>query len=281
MSAGYRINRASFGAGLGWLPASAEWMRRGFRPIFGVAVLWLAVSLIAVIPLIGQAMLAVITPLLTAGVMVAFDRIGEGKAPPAATLFASWHDPLRRGRLLMLGAFGMAGGLTAALVLVSWLSSQIGADQLEAAVRSPEAMAEALAGASLGMGLVLSASVMGLVLAALYFAIPLVMFGRAPVGAALVTSLRAVFANWLAFIGFLLATVAVVFGLMVMLLLITSVLNVALGAVGGWISQVLLLIGVMLFQVLMTGAQYLAFSQIFGWSPGLEDESSEPTDLTP
>lgn len=281
MSSAYRIDRAGFGTGLGWLPASAEWMRRGFRSLFSVAALWLLVSLIAVIPLIGQAVLAVLTPLLTAGVMVAFDRLGEGKVPPPATLFAGWHDPVRRARLLMLGAFGMAGGLTAALVLVSWLSNQLGAEQLEAAVRSPEAMAEALAGASLGGGLVLSGAVMAVVLGALYFAIPLVMFGRAPVGTALLTSLRAVLSNWIAFVGFLVASVAVLVGLMVILLLLTSVLNIALGAVGAWISQIILLVGVMLFQVLMTGAQYLAFSQIFGWSPGLEDDSTDRNDLTP
>lgn len=281
MSGGYTIHRARFSEGLGWLPASAEWMRRGFRPMFGVAALWLAVSLIAVIPVVGQAVLAVITPLLTAGVMLAFDRLGEGRTPLPSTLFAGWQDPLRRGRLLMLGVFAMAGGLAAALVLVSWLTNQIGADQLEAAMRSPETMAEALAGASLGGGLLLSGGIMALVLAALYFAIPLILFGRAPVLAALTTSLRAVLGNWIAFLGFLLAAVAVVAGVFIVLLVITSVLTLALGPVGGFVSQIILLIGIMLFQVLMTGAQYLAFCRIFGWSPGLEDEQESSGDLEP
>lgn len=281
MSTDYRIQRIGFRQGLAWIPASAEWMRRGFRPIFSIAALWLGISLIAVIPVVGQAILALITPMLTAGVMLAFDRLGEGKAPPPSTLFAAWADPVRRSRLLMLGVFGMIGGLMAALVLVSWLSSQLGADQLEAAVRSPEAMAEALAGASLSGGLLMSGAVMALVLGALYFAVPLVMFGRAAVLSALVTSLRAVLRNWIAFAGFVLTALGVAIGLFIVLLLVSSVLTLALGTFGNFFVQVIVLLSVMLFQVLMTGAQYLAFSQVFGWSPGLEDELPGDQDLIP
>lgn len=281
MNGGYTIQRVGFRQGLAWIPASAEWMRRGFRPIFSIAALWLGVSLIAVIPLVGQAILALITPLLTAGVMLAFDRLGEGKTPPPTTLFSAWSDPLRRSRLLMLGVFGMIGGLVAAVVLVSWLSNQLGPDQLEAAVQSPEAMAQALADVSLGGGLVMSGAVMALVVAAMYFAVPLVMFGRAPVFSGLATSLRAVLRNWAAFVGFLLAAIGVVAGVFIVLLLVSGVLTLALGNFGNFFAQVMLLLAVMLFQVLMTGAQYLAFSQVFGWSPGLEDELPGRDDLVP
>ncbi|MFW5816889.1 MAG: hypothetical protein ACOCVP_08530, partial [Wenzhouxiangella sp.] len=94
-------------------------------------------------------------------------------------------------------------------------------------------------------------------------------------------SLRAVLGNWLAFAGFVLAAIAVVIGLFIVLMLISSVLTLALGGVGEFISQAILLLAVMLFQVLMTGAQYLAFSQVFGWSPGLEDELPDSDDLVP
>ncbi|MFP4208143.1 MAG: BPSS1780 family membrane protein [Wenzhouxiangella sp.] len=277
----FPIRQVGFRSGLAWLPASAEWMRRGFRPLLAIAGLWLGVSMVALLPLVGQAILALITPLLSAGVMLAFDRLGERQLPPPATLFSAWNDPLRRSRLLMLGVFGMFGGLAAAVVLVTWLSNQIGADRLEAAVQSPEAMAEALAGASLGGGLLLSGAVMLLVLAALYFAVPLVMFGRAQVIPALSASLRAVVSNWAAFAGFALAAFGVVFGLFIIVLLVSSVLTLALGTPGGFLVQLIILVTVMLFQVLMTGAQYLAFSQIFGWSPGLEqDQRDDGTDLT-
>jgi hypothetical protein len=249
--------------------------------LFAIAGLWLGISLIAVIPLIGQTVLALITPLLTAGVMLAFDQLGEGKQPAPATLVAAWRDPVRRSRLLSLGIFAMLGGLLAAMVLVSWLSSQVGAQALEAAVQSPEAMAQTLAGASLGGGLLGSGLVMIVVLAGLFFATPLVMFGRAPTLTALTISLRAIATNWLAFVGFAIAAAAIATGLLIILLIVSSVLTLALGNFGSLIIQVLMLIAVMLFQVLMAGAQYLAFSQIFGWSPGLEDTPDDESEITP
>jgi len=281
VSGHFPIQSVGFKAGLNWLPASAEWMRRGFRALFGVAGLWLGISLVAIIPLVGQTVLALITPLLTAGVMLAFDQLGEGKQPAPGTLVAAWRDPFRRSKLLSLGIFAMLGGLVAAMVLVSWLSSQVGADALEAAVQSPEAMAQTMAGDSLGGGLLGSGLVMVIVLAGLFFAIPLVMFGRASTLTALATSLRAIARNWLAFVGFAIGAFAVAAGVLVMLLIISSVLTLALGNLGSLMVQVLMLIAMMLFQVLMAGAQYLAFCQIFGWSPGLEDTPDDEGEITP
>ena len=172
----------------------------------------------------------------------------------------------------------MLGGLMAAVVLVSWLSNQIGTEALEAAVQSPDAMAQALSGASLGGGLLASGILMVLVLAGLYFAIPLVMFGKAGAVKAIVTSLSAVGKNWLAFIGFGIAAMAVAGGILIVLLLVSSVLTLALGTMGSLFVQVLMLIAMMLFQILMAGAQYMAFCQIFGWSPGLEDEPVNDAD---
>ncbi|TVS12657.1 MAG: hypothetical protein EA419_04145 [Wenzhouxiangella sp.] len=278
MSHQYNFQRVGFAQGLGWLPASAEMMRRGFRPLAAIAALWLGVSLIVVIPLIGQVVLALITPLLTAGVLLAFDRLGQRRVPEPTTLFAGWRDPMRRSGLLMLGVVAMAGGLAAALILASWLGAQLGEDQLEAALQSPEALAEALTGVSLAGGFLLAGAVLGLVLAGLYFAIPLIMFGRAPTLTAFITSIKAVVANWLAFVGYLIALLAVVIGLVIIVLLVTSFLTLALGPVGAFIAQILLLLVAMLFQVLQAGAQYLAFSQIFGWSPGLEEEDAGDDD---
>ncbi len=281
MRSEFPITRVGFRSGLGWLPVSAEWMRRGFRPLFAIAALWLGMSLIAIVPLVGQTLLALLTPLLTAGVMLAFDRIGEGKWPPPGTLFAAWTDSVRRSRLLALGVFAMLGGLMAAIVLVTWLSNQIGTETLEAAAQSPEAMAQALSGVSLGGGLLGSGFLMVLVLAGLYFAIPLVMFGKAGPVKAVTISLSAVGKNWLAFIGFAIAAMAVAGGILIVLVLVSSVLTLALGNVGSLLVQVLMLIAMMLFQLLMAGAQYTAFCQIFGWSPGLEEESRGGSEIEP
>ena len=274
MSQTYNIHKASFRQGLSWLPASAEIMRSGLRPLVGIAALWLLVSMIGFIPLIGQLTIVIITPMLTAGVLLAFDRLGEQRIPPPTTLFAGWHDPLRRNNLLLLGLFMLGGAMTAALILFSWLGSQLGQEQLQALLsqESPEAMAEALSGVSIGGGLLLAALMMGLVLAGLYFSVALVMFGKAPAAQAFVLSIKAVLVNWVAFIGYLLALFAVALGFGFILLLVTSLLTLALGPIGAFLTQIITLLGFMLFQILMAGAQYLAFSQVFGWSPGLEDD---------
>lgn len=279
----YTIHRASFRQGLGWLPASAEMMRAGFRPLLGIAALWLLVSMIGFIPLIGQFIIVIITPLLTAGVLLAFDRLGERRSPEPTILFAGWRDPARRNSLLSLGLFMIAGAMGAALILFSWLASQVGQDQLRALLdqNSPEAMAEAMLGVSVGPGVLLAALVMGLVLAGLYFSVALVMFGRAPAFAAFITSIKAVLANWIAFIGYLLALFAIGMGLVIILLLVTSVFTLALGAIGAFLTQLIFLLVIMLFQILLAGAQYLAFAQVFGWSPGLDDAAPDGPEILP
>lgn len=280
MSQSYNIHRASFRQGLSWLPASAEMMRSGFRPLLGIAALWLLVSLIGLIPLIGQLIIVIITPMLTAGVLLAFDRLGEQRIPQPTTLFAGWHDPLRRNSLLTLGLFMLGGAMAAALILFSWLGGQMGQEQLQALLRqeSPEAVAQALSNVSIGGGLLLATLVMGLVLAGLYFSVALVMFGKAPALQAFLVSIKAVLVNWVAFVGYLLALFAIALGFGFILLLVTGLLTLALGTIGAFITQIVTLLAFMLFQILMAGAQYLAFSQVFGWSPGLEDDdSSGPT----
>jgi hypothetical protein len=273
MSQTYTIHRVGFRQGLSWLPASAEMMRSGIRPLIAIAALWLLLSLIGFIPVFGQIVIVIITPLLTAGVLLAFDRLGEQRSPAPTTLFAGWHDPVRRISLLVLGLFMISGAMAAALVLFSWLGTQLGQEQMEVLLSqgSPEAMAEALSGVSIGGGLLLAALVMGLVLAGLYFSVALVMFGRAPALQAFITSIRAVLVNWVAFVGYLIALTAIVMGVGLILLLITSFLTLALGPPGAFVAQIFLLLGMMLFQIMLAGAQYLAFSQVFGWSPGLED----------
>lgn len=283
MNRSYPIHRATFRQGMSWLPASAEMMRAGFRPLLGIAALWLAVSLISFIPLIGQIIIVIITPLLTAGVLLAFDRLGEQRIPEPTILFAGWRDPTRRGSLLTLGLFMMAGAMTAALILVGWMGRQLGQERLQELIsqNSPEAMAEALIGVSIGGGLLLAALVMGLVLAGLYFAIALVMFGRAPAFSAFLTSIKAVLINWIAFAGYLIALIAIAFGLGLILLLVSGFFALALGTVGAVLTQLIFLLVMMLFQILLAGAQYLAFAQIFGWSPGLEDEQAGDPELRP
>ncbi len=277
MNAPPGFGRVGFGAGLRWLPAGAELLAAGLRPLSGVAALWLLISMIVVIPFIGHLVLALMTPLLTAGVLLAFDYSRKGKPFGATTLLAGWRDEHARGGLLGLGLWAIGGSFLAVVVLSVWLGSQIPQAELESAMGSPEALAELLSGHSIGPGLLFAAVVMAAVLATLYFAIPLVLFNRQPVWPALITSLRAVLSNWLAFLGLGVAVLAVGLGLGLILVLLVSVLSLALGQVGALISQVIFLIFTMLIQMLMAGAQYVAYCHVFG-APGNDSDDGDRRD---
>ncbi len=268
MSGGPRLQRASFSAGLRWLPAGAELMFRSPAGMIGIAALWLLLTMVAMmIPLLGQLLLVLFTPLLTGGVLIAFDKIRQRITPGPSTLFAAWPEPRRRIDLILLGSFSLAGSMLAAGVLVGWLGSQLDPTELEALANSPEALAQALIEANVGTGLLLAALLFSLVLAALFFAIPLVVFGRLPALAALINSLRAVIFNWLAFIGFGLATITMAIGLGIILALLMAVFSLALGQAGMILIQLLILAMTMFVQMLMAGAQYVGFCHLFGWNP--------------
>lgn len=258
-----QTRRVRFGDGLRWLPAGAEMLFRSPGPLAGIAALWLMVSLIAVVPIIGQGLLAVLTPLLTAGVLKAYADIATGHRPAATTLFAAWQDPQRRGALLLVGLWGIFGSLIAVSILAVWLGAQLGPEQLEQAMASPESLAATLADTALGGGVILAALAMAVVMATMYFAIPLVMFAGTPVIPSLVASIRAVLANLTAFIGLTVAVVLFVLALGLIMALLASVLSIALGNIGAMLTQILFLLMTMFIQMVMAGTQYVAFRQIF------------------
>lgn len=271
--------QVGFRAGLGWLPTAATLLAGHLGPVAGIAALWLLVSMAAVaIPLAGQVALVLFTPMLTAGVLLAFDRIRRGLTISPFVLFAGWKDPARRTGLLLVGAWSLLGSLLAAMVLAGWLGSQLTPEQLESAMANPEQLAEALAGVDIGGGLVLAIAVMSLVLASMYFAIPLILFtGRSAVPS-LLDSLKTVLLNWAAFAGLVLSVVLLALGIGVMVMLLLTVFGLALGSAAAMIGQVLILLVTMLVQVLMAGAQYVAFQNVFGSAPNDGDSGAGDSD---
>ena len=271
------IRRIRFGRGLRWLPAGAELLFSNPAPLAGVAALWLLVSLIAVVPVIGQGLLAVLTPLLTAGALAACAEVAAGRRPVPTTLFAAWSDPQKRGALLLVGLWGIFGSVIAVSILALWLGAQLEPEQLEAAMASPEMLAAALAETAIGGGLVLAALAMAVVMASMYFAIPLIMFGRAPVMASLLTSIRAVLFNFTAFLGLGVAMVLFVGALGLVMLVLASVLGIALGQFGAMLIQVLFLLMTMFIQMVMAATQYVAFRDVFEL-PGDREDNGEDDD---
>ena len=273
------IRRVRFTRGLRWLPAGAELLFANPAPLAGVAALWLLVSLIAIVPLVGQGLLAVLTPLLTAGVLKACADIAAGRRPVPTTLFAAWSDPQKRGALLLVGLWGILGSVIAISILAVWLGAQLEPEQLEAAMASPEALAAVLADTAIGGGLILAALTMAMVMASMYFAIPLIMFGRTPVMASLLTSIRAVLHNFTAFLGLGIAVVLFVVALGLIMLVLASVLGIALGQFGAMLIQVLFLLMTMFIQMVMAATQYVAFRDVFELPGDGEDDRGDDDQL--
>ncbi|HSH27325.1 MAG TPA: BPSS1780 family membrane protein [Wenzhouxiangella sp.] len=270
--------KPGFGAGLRWLPAAGELLFSGFGPLAGLAALWLLVSTIAIIPLAGQLAIMLITPLLTAGAITAFAQVSSGQRPAPTMLFAAWGRPELRNRLLGLGAFGLLGSLVALLVLSAWLSGQVSPEQIQAAQQSPDAITDLLEQLSFGPVLLLPVAILAVVMAAMYFAIPLLIFRGMRITGALSTSLRAVLANWSAFLGFGLATIGLVLALGFVFAVVAMPLSLALGPAGSLIVQVLFMLTAMLIQVLMAGAQWVAFVSVFG-APGSDRNADDGNQL--
>lgn len=265
---GPTLRRVGFRTGLAWLPAGAERLAANIRPLLGVASLWLLVSLLAsLIPLLGQLTLMVLTPLLTAGLMLAFDRLGVGAAITPGMLFAAWSDPGRRGSLIGLGVVSLAGTVLAALLFVGWLTAQIDPALLEANLDNPQALAELLSGQSFGPGLLMAMSLFLFIMACLFFAVPLVMFGGLPMGRSITASLTACLQNLTAMLGLLLATIALGMAMGIILAIVLPFLSLALGQFGAFLAQLVMMAATLFVQLVLTGAQYQAFRDVWGWEP--------------
>jgi len=269
------IARSRFSDGISWLTDGANLLAHGGPALLRVAVVFLVISLIQIVPMIGPLLLVLISPALSAGLINTFRAVQQGQAPGPETLLAGLTDCAVRTRLLALGVFFMLGSLAAVLVMFGWLSPQMDLAAFFEAVGDPEVMenhpervAAMLEGVSLFGGLALTAIVLALVLGALYFAVPLVFFWRWPVLAALLFSVRAVLTNWMAFLGFGLVVLGVLFLIGMLFGLLAGLFALALGAMGGFLSQLLMIVVALFVQFLLAAAQWRAFIQVFPAGPG-------------
>jgi uncharacterized membrane protein len=227
---------------------------------------------------IGQLTMMLITPLLTAGAIAAFAQVTAGKRPRPFVLFAGWQRPALRRQLLGIGLFGIFGSLLALLVVSGWLGSQVTPEQIQAAQQSPQDMMALFGQLSLSPLLLVAALILAAVMSAMYFAIPLVMFRDVSVANALQTSLKAVIANWAAFLGFGLVAIGLVVALGFLLSLVMFILALAMGAAAQPAGEVLFLLIAMIVQMLMAGTQWVAYADIFG-APGGDDANPDATQL--
>jgi hypothetical protein len=198
-----------------------------------------------------------------------FYDIERGRPFGPATMLSGLADADARSRLIGIGVVFVAGMFFAGLVFVGWISGQTDIEALSQVLSDPQASQDPMQVMALLEGvnwfgpMAVAAVVVGLVLSATYFAVPLVFFWRWPVIAALVFSLRAVLANWIAFLGFGLIVFGVLLLLGLMITVFGTILQLALGTIGAFLLQLLVILLSLFFQLLMAAAQWRAFLRVF------------------
>jgi hypothetical protein len=192
MSASPRILRASFSDGVRWLTQGADLLGRDGSLMLRVAAWLVVITLIQMVPVIGVPLLVLISPALTGGMLGLFRRVDAGQPARPEQVFDGLRNPVVRTRLLVLGGFLLIGVFAAVMAVFAWLSPQMDMEALNALMGDPQAMESdpdrlfaLFEGVNLFGGFALGAVVMGLVLGALYFGVPLVFFWNWPVIAAL------------------------------------------------------------------------------------------------
>lgn len=234
------INRVNADRALTWL--ADGWRIFKTKPLLLILslVFYLAIILIlAIIPLIGSLISALLSPALIAGFFVLAERVYRSEAAGYGTFLEPLRDGQARRPLLMLGALSLGFGILIAILLMAFVLG--GANIFEAAGQANPAEALNMArggGAALGI-LVLFLASIGFAMA-MFYAPPLVYFQNIRPWAAIKLSLAGCLGNILPLL---------VFGLMGFILIFVAMIPFGLG---------LLVVSPMLI-----GASYASYLDIF------------------
>lgn len=212
---------ADFGRGFNWIADAFGLFSRSALGWIGFAIVMFIILLaFGMVPLIGQFLFNLVSPIIVAGALVAARNLERGESmKPEDFMVGFSGNPVP---LLIVGALYMAGSLIITAVFVIIVLATIGTAILSALV-DPARIAEIAT-----LGTLLALSIAALVALALYvpllmaywFAVPLVHFhGMAP-GEAMKTSFMGCLKNILPFL---------LYGIVSMVLLILSVIPFGLG----------------------------------------------------
>jgi hypothetical protein len=249
------------GHGVGWMMQSLALLKAQAARLLFLAVLMQFLLGLTQLPLIGL-FIIIAVPALTAGLLEAFHVTARGGVPAVSLLFAPLTSGAHVGRLLGTGGLIFLVGLLTISIALSGsemvmdeeLLSRIEAGDMEAlSTLDPEMLERLLLAFLLGVAV---SGTLG------YFTIPLIWFGGASLGTALLTGLRALFANWKPFLVLALMMIVVLFPIA----LIGGVLF-ELASVAGGLSFIVVgavMILLLAFQMVIFGTQYCAFRDVFG-----------------
>ncbi len=269
---------------------AVSWVAGGWKIFIASPGTWLLIGLVDLlissaiqfVPFIGMLLSFIAAPIFTAGLLYAAREIEAGREIRLDCLFQGFREPGRMGPLLGLG--GIYVGSMVAIVVVCVLvlvltgaTADLGRDAAGAAglLVDPQALYILL--------VVLIAIALFLpVLMALYYAIPLVMFHRSPIWAALGSSLTACLRNFLPLLVFGLVllvpllVLALILGAIVGLFFALFVTSASSAAAGGVLAVVLGILLMFLVSIplvtILTSMNFCSYRSVYKDYP--EDRGS-------
>jgi len=267
-----RPRRVPAARGMAWLMQSLSLLRLQTARLLLIALLMQLVLGLTQLPLIGLLVILCV-PALSAGLLESFHVTAAGGQPELRMLFKPLASRPHSGRLLAMGALVFAVGIVCMSLMLSGSEELMDPALLERVEQGDLDVVASLNQEALGqmvLAFLLGISISGTIS---YFAVPLIWFRQAGIGAALGTGLRALVINWRPFL-------VLSVGLLIVLLPVVVVGGVlfsffASGALMTTIVMGLIMVLALLFQLMLFGTQYCAFRDVFDLeqpAPSVGDE---------
>jgi hypothetical protein len=239
------FSKVEAGRGLTWLTEGIRLVIANPMPFL---VMGLILAVINFIPILGGLVLTICGPALIGGIVYAAREQAEGSKAEIAHLFRAFQEPGKIGPMLLLCLPAIVGG---AVLLILGLMFGLGAligGGLSASSGATEGIAGAIGGGFLVL-LLVAVTLMFLIYALQFFAVPRVMLDGIEPFAAMRESLGACIANIGAFL---------VFAIVLFVAFIVLAFVLMLVPIIGWIALVAAA------SVVFATAEYFAWKQVFG-----------------
>jgi uncharacterized membrane protein len=236
----------SIGKGLSWIGDGWKIFKNDVGMWLVLTIVYLiAVIIISMIPFLGQLIVSLINPVLMGGLLYAASDSARGEKITFNHLIYAFMEPEARNKTLVLGAISIVFTILCMIILFFVVGGGALMGILTGSLSQNDG-AGALVGAGMfGMGLifaVLFIMLIGIIyFAAVYFALPLVVFTDISPFEAFAKSISACLKN---------ALPLLVYGIVVTVLAVIAMIPLGLGLI-------------LLFPILM-GAYYASYSDIFG-----------------
>ena len=187
-------------AGNGWRWLADAWAFTGTQrgTFIGVTLLmllgWIVVSFV---PFVGPLGLALVYPLISAGLLLGCEAVRRGERLEVGHLFAGFQHSAS-ARLLILGAISIAASVIFGIIMFAIMGASVGMMMLGGGQPTPEQIVPFATTIVLAVLVVTAVSIPWVM--AMWFAVPLIVFNGVGVADALKTSFFACLKNILAFL---------------------------------------------------------------------------------